>query len=286
MNTQIRDRLDQLLNNINELPSIPTVAAKVVSMVNNPEMPLNKIAEEISKDQAITTNVLKLCNSAYFSRGKEISSIERAVVTLGIKEVMDIVIIAATKSIMEKPLMGYDLAKGDLWRQGLAVAVMAKKIALMKNMKSVADIAFTGGIIHAIGKTIIAFYVQSTFNEILNLVTTQGMQFQAAEKEVMGYDHQEIGEKLLVKWGFPAVLKAIVRYYLEPDKAPEEFRPLVSIVHVANVLCLMGGLGIGSDGLCYEFNEVAVKTLGLKNNELEELYANLPDIIKQTQTLQ
>ena len=185
MLTNIKERLEQVVNNLGQLPSIPDVAGKVINMVNDPESSFNQIALEISKDQAITTNVLKLCNSAYFSRGKEILSVERATVTLGIKEVKDIVFVAATKSILDKEIIGYDLAKGDLWKHGLSVAVLSKQIALLKKKVDIADIAFTGGIIHDVGKTVLALYVHSAFKEILSLVDSKQISFQMAEKENM-----------------------------------------------------------------------------------------------------
>ena len=224
MLNQIKQRLDQIVNNLGQLPSIPDVAGKVITMVNDPDASFTQIAEEISRDQAITTNVLKLCNSAYFSRGKEILSVERAAVTLGIKEVKDIVFVAATKSILDKEIMGYDLAKGDLWKHGLAVAVLSKNIALLKKKPEIADIAFTGSIIHDIGKTVLALYVQSAFKEIVELVESKQITFQSAEREIMGFDHQEIGEKILTKWGFPQILKDIVRYHHETGKCFKRFK--------------------------------------------------------------
>ena len=286
MQAQIKQRLEQIVNNIGQLPSMPDVAGKVVTMVSDPDVSFNKVSDEISKDQAITTNVLKLCNSAYFSRGKEISSIERAIVTLGLKEVKDIVIVAATKSLLDKEILGYDLAKGELWKHGLAVAVLSKNIATIKNKKDIADIAFTGGIIHDVGKTVLALYVQSTFKEIISKVEEKQITFQTAEKEIMGFDHQEIGEKILQKWGFPNILKDIVRYHHEPENAPEESKLIVSIVHIANTICLMGGIGIGSDGLYHQFSDMAVKTIGLNNAELENIYTNLPDVIDQVSAIQ
>lgn len=286
MLTNIKQRLEQVVNNLGQLPSIPDVAGKVINMVNDPESSFNQIAQEISKDQAITTNVLKLCNSAYFSRGKEILSIERATVTLGIKEVKDIVFVAATKSILDKEIIGYDLAKGDLWKHGLSVAVLSKQIALMKKKAEIADIAFTGGIIHDVGKTVLALYVQSAFKEILSLVDSKQISFQMAEKEIMGFDHQEIGEKILSKWSFPQILKDIVRYHHEPESAPADSKLIVSIVHIANVICLMGGIGIGSDGLHHQISDIALETVGLKGTELERIYATLPDIVNQASAIQ
>ncbi len=286
MHEQIKQRLEQVISNLGQLPSIPDVAGKVISMVNNPNTSFTQIAEEISKDQAITTNVLKLCNSAYFSRGKEILSVERAAVTLGTKEVKDIVFIAATKSILDKEIFGYDLAKGELWKHGLAVAVLSKHIAQMKKKTEIADVVFTGSIIHDVGKTVLALYVQSVFKDIVSLVESKQITFQAAEREIMGFDHQEIGEKILSKWAFPQALKDIVRFHHEPENAPPDSKLLVSIVHIANIICLMGGIGIGSDGLYHQISDEAVKTAGLKDQELEKLYSNLPNTINQVTAIQ
>ena len=133
-------------------------------MVNNPDVSFKQVALEISKNQAMTANILKLCNSAFFSKGKEITSIDRAIVTLGLKEVKDIVLLVAAKPVLEKPVIGYDLAQGDLWKQGLAVATMSRDIALNKKRKEIADVVFTGGIIHNVGKVVIALYVQQAIH--------------------------------------------------------------------------------------------------------------------------
>jgi len=285
MQEQIKQRIEQTINNIDMLPSLPDVASRIINMVNDPNVSFKTVGEEISKDQAMTANILKLCNSAYFSKGKEITSIERAIVTLGLKEVKDIVMVVAAKPVLDKMVIGYDLAKGDLWQQGLIVATMSKKIAEMKKRKDISDVVFTGGIIHNVGKIVLAIYVQRTFNEILETVQTKGVPFNTAEKEIMGYDHQEIGEKILEKWNFPAVLKAIVRYYKEPENAPKEFSLEVSIVHLASSLSLMAGIGIGSDGLYHEVKDFAVKASGLGSGELEDLYTKIPETLKQVRDL-
>jgi putative nucleotidyltransferase with HDIG domain len=285
MQTGIRERIESVIQNIDQLPSIPDVASKIINMVGDPEVDFKLVAKEISKDQAITTNLLKLCNSAYFSKGKEITSLDRAIATLGIKEVKDVVFLVATKSSLNKIIIGYDLAKGMLWEHGLAVAMLSKKIAMMKNQKANADIAFTGGIIHDVGKTVLAIFVQSTFKDIMALVESKGISFIEAEKEIMGFDHQEIGEIVLNKWKFPDILKMIVRYHHQPNLAPKQFHNIVSIVHIANSLCLMAGIGIGSDGLFYEMNEQSIDLLKLTGQELERLYSEIPDMLKQAKEI-
>ena len=285
MQEHIKKRIEQIIANIDQLPSIPLVVSKIINMVNDPEVNFKIVADEISKDQAITTDILKICNSAYYSKGKEITSVDRAIVTLGIKEVKDIVVVSTTKQVLNKPIIGYDLEKGDLWKHNLVVAMLAKKIALMKKQRGLADVVFTGGIIHDVGKTILALFVANTFKEILETAQTKQIDFTSAERDVMGFDHQEIGEKILEKWQFPEVLRMIVRYHHDPDQAPAQHRLTVSTVHIANTIALMAGVGIGADGLYHELSENAVKAAGLTPEELEQIYANVPETLKQAQTM-
>lgn len=285
MQEHIKKRIEQVISNLEQLPSIPEVASKIINMVNDPNVSFKLIGDEISRDQAMTTNILKLCNSAYFNQGKEITSVERAIVTLGLKEVKNIVMVVATKPVLDKFVIGYDMAKGDLWQQGLVVATVAKNIALMKKRKDISDVVFTGGIIHNVGKVVLAIFVQNTFKEILDIVQTRGISFAEAEREVMGFDHQEVGEKILLKWNFPTVLRSIVRFYHEPQSAPAEHSLEVCMVHVANAISLMAGVGVGSDGLYHQLNDFALKKIGLSGEEVEGLYSHIPETIKQIREL-
>jgi HD-like signal output (HDOD) protein len=286
MDQNIKQRIDAIISNIDQLPPLPEVASKVINMVSNPDVSFKQVAQEIVKNQAMTANILKLCNSAFFSKGNEITSIDRAIVTLGLKEIKDIVLLVAAKPVLDKPVAGYDLGQGDLWKQGLAVATMSRDIALQRKRKELADVVFTGGIIHNVGKVVIATYVQQTFKQILDMVQEQNIPFHIAEKEIMGYNHQEVGEKILEKWNFPPVLRSIVRFYQEPENAPAEHRMEVSIVHVANAICLMGGIGIGSDGLFHEMKESAINKTGLTAPDLEALYSRVPELLKKIRDLQ
>ncbi len=285
MQENIKTRIEQVINNVSHLPSLPDVVSKIINMVNDPNVDFKLVGDEIAKDQAITTNILKLCNSAYFSKGKEITSIDKAIVTLGIKEVKDIVIVATTKQVLNKTIAGYDLAEGELWKHNLAVAMLSKKIALDLKKRNLADVVFTGGIIHDVGKTIIALYVANTFKDILELSTKDNISFVDAEKLTMGYNHQEIGQIILNNWKFPEVLQAIVRYHHEPENAPKEFKEAVSVVHIANVICQMAGIGIGSDGLYQQFNTDSMKLLGLTDKDVQAYYSKTPELLKQVQQI-
>jgi HD-like signal output (HDOD) protein len=285
MQEHIKQRIESIVNNLQQLPSIPEAATKIINMVNDPNVSFKAVAEEISKDQSMTTNILKLCNSAYYSKGKEITSIDRAIVTLGLKEVKDIVMLVATKPVLEKFIIGYDLGKGELWKQGVVVAAIAKKIALEINRKDISDVVFTGSIIHNVGKVVLALFVQSTYNEILEEVHNNQITFIEAEENVMGFNHQQVGEKILEKWNFPLVLQSIVRYYQEPENAPEEYKVQVSIVHIANIISLMAGIGIGSDGLYHQISPAAMENTGMTEEKIQFFYEKVPESMKQVREL-
>lgn len=97
----------------------------------------------------------------------------------------------------------------------------------------------------------------------------------------MGFNHQEISEKILAKWNFPPVLQAIVRNYADPQHAPAEYKTEVSIVHIANTLSLMAGIGIGSDGLYHELDSSAIQAAGLSEQDVENIFAKIPDVLTQ-----
>lgn len=285
MHDHIKKRIESIVQNLDALPSLPDVVTKIINMVNDPNVDFKKVAEEIAKDQVITTNVLKIANSAYFSKGKEIASVDKALVTLGMKEVKDIIVVAATKKILDKPIVGYDLTKGELWKHNIAVAMLAKKIALDKKKRPLSDVVFTGGIIHDVGKTVLALYVASTFKDILETAANEQVTFSQAEHLIMGFDHQEIGEKILAKWQFPEVLKSIVRYHHDADDAPAEHAEAVAIVHVANTICQMAGVGIGGDGLYYELSGKAIEKAQLSDKELQGYYERIPELLKQAKQI-
>jgi HD-like signal output (HDOD) protein len=285
MNQQIKSRIEAVINNVNQLPSMPAVIAKLLMLVNKEDFSFKEIADEISKDQAMTTNILKLCNSAYFSKGNIITSVEKGIVTLGLNEVKEIIMIVSAKPLLDKSLLGYEMEKGALWEQGFIVAEVAKKIAELTGRKDVMDIVFTGGIIHNIGKVVVALFVHNTYSDIMELVQKDGISFSKAEHEIMGYSHEEIGEKILTKWNFPEVLKSVVRFYQDPMAAPEEYQYEVSVVHIANVLSLMAGVGMGKDGLYHSIEDSAVAKVSLKPDDMGKLFAIIPDLVSQSRGL-
>ena len=140
---------------VNAFPSMPAAAEKLLSLLENPNTSAIQIEEILRFDPGLTANVLKLTNSAYFGFPSKIGSVSQAVVLMGSKRLVQLVLASCVHSVMEKPVAGYDLPPGELWRHAIAVSVAAE--ALVKELKiPAADVVFTAALLHDVGKLVLA----------------------------------------------------------------------------------------------------------------------------------
>lgn len=258
--------LNNIMGNVKLFPSMSETAAKVLRLLDDPETSASEISRFLRYDPGLTANILKLTNSAYFGFASKIGSVKQAVVLLGSKRVIYLIMASCVNAIMDEPVSGYDLPSGELWKHSIAVSVAAE--GLIKELKHPAgEELFTAALLHDIGKLILGDFLKDEVKKIESAVL-EDIPFQEAERRVLGTDHAEVGAKILENWSLPRKIVSAVRWHHDPDSA-EEVNPLIDIVHVANVLCLMIGIGVGREGLNYEPSPVVTKRLGLKPTNLE-----------------
>jgi len=261
-----QDQKLRIISKIQTLPSISGVAIKVLELLDDPDSSAEEVQKILRLDPGLTANILKLTNSAYFGLPNKVGSVQQAVVMLGWKRLIRIVLSTCVNAVMDKPIPGYDLPPGELWRHSVAVSVTAE--GLMKELNlGVDDEIFTAALLHDLGKLVMGEFVAEDL-ESIRLTAERGIPFQMAEREVLGTDHAEIGGMLMESWSFPPRFVDAVRWHHEPDSA-ENPSTLIDIVHVANVLCLMLGIGAGIEGLHYRPSAAVTKRLGLKPKQLE-----------------
>ncbi|MBT3259486.1 MAG: HDOD domain-containing protein, partial [Deltaproteobacteria bacterium] len=235
-------------------------------LLDDPDSSAGQVEQLLKQDPSLTANLLKLTNSAYFGIPSKVGSVRHAIAMLGWKRLSKLVMAACVSAITDRQIPGYDLPPGALWQHSVAVSVTAE--GLMRELKvAESDEIFTAALLHDLGKLILGGFVEKELKEI-EKVAARGIPFQMAEQEVLGTDHAEIGSLMLESWSFPPKLVSAVRWHHDPDSAPET-SAMTDIVHVANVLCLMIGIGIGVEGLHYEPSVSATKRLGIKPTQLE-----------------
>jgi len=263
------ENLQDIIKKIDRLPEHFSVAIKVARMLDgfNLDLDIQELTRVISLDQSLTTLLLKLCNSAHYGFSRKITSIRDAVAKLGFQTVKSLVFVAVSQGILNQEVSGYSLAKGDLWKNSISCAVYARHLA--KNVKyKDPEVAFTAGLVRDIGKLMMHEYVGVNYDEIIKLVKSDSISFIEAEESILGFNHCQIGAEMAMQWNFPSTLVDVIRYHHSPATAIKEDCndiPLISIVHIADSLTLMLGVGVGNDGLMYNIELTSLESLKLPN---------------------
>ncbi|MGD9332038.1 MAG: HDOD domain-containing protein [Desulfobacterales bacterium] len=262
------DYLAQIMAKVDAFPSIPGSAVKLLALLESEDSSPQDVENLLRMDPGMTANVLKLTNSAYFGVCSKVGSVKRAVMLLGMNKIKQLVIASCVNAVMDSPIPGYDLPPGELWRHSIAVSVAAEGLSRELKRGAAEDI-FTAALVHDVGKLILGQFIQDDMSAI-EAAAGDDVSFEIAEKIVLGIDHADLGARILAHWSLPEDLVHAVRWHHDPDGADAQ-NQITDIVHVANVLCLMMGIGVGREGLQYEPSPKVTHRLGLKPFHLERV---------------
>lgn len=200
-----------MLARVDELPRLPKAISELLEAVNNEKSTIKDISDKISQDQLVSARVLRMANSAYFGRSREVGSIDEAVIRLGMQKLRTLVIASAVVSAVTAP-EGIDMA--EFWGHTFEVACHAQEMAKRCDNVEV-DQAFTCAILHNIGDLLIATIAPEQAKQI-NIAIASGSDKSETELEILGYEAAELGAKLAETWKFPPVLVAGIRFQNNP----------------------------------------------------------------------
>ncbi len=275
--------IEQLIGEIASLRPMPQIANQIITLVEDPKTSVSTVAEVIVYDPAITANVLRICNSAYYSLPRRVESVSEAVGFLGLNQIVDMVMMQSSKENMIRSQTGYGLHEGELWRQAVSSALVAKALAQKLGLAQTPMI-FTAALLKDIGKVILDRFVADSFQAILKLVSTQKMSFREAEKKIIGVDHSEIGALVAKRWKFSPKMVYMIRNHHLPD-LPARQDTETAIVYLADIICMMMGIGVGADGLAYRFHEDVLQRLKLNDQDIMEIMAGFSENLHKVEDL-
>lgn len=273
--------LEQLIARVEEVPAFPQTVIRIMELLKEPRSAAIDIEREIMKDQGLTTKVLKMANSAFYSGRRQIKTVVDATVLLGFDTVQAIVLASTVGKVMGKELKGYSYERNALWRQSQVSAIMARAIAKKAKYPN-PDIAYTAGLLKDVGKVILDEYVNESYREILDMISTQTISYVSAERDVLGFDHGQVGAKIVDKWNLATELVEAIEHHHDPFKTFMNLE-LVSIVHISDGLVMMMGLHEGIDTLAHEFFSDAVKLLNLTEQDLNEIMVQVEELVADEQ---
>ncbi len=263
--------MEEIIAAVDEMPPFPQVVQRAMQALADPEYEVSGLVDILKVDQAVTANILKLCNSAYFGLPRKVASLKEAVVYLGADQLRQLLLSGAASKIYEKPTQGYALFADELWRHALATAVMAQVLRRHLRLKIDENMVFTAALLHDVGKVVLSAFVKDKYRAIESMVEEGESSFQEAEKVVLGFDHAEIGGKIAEKWEFPPEIIAAISFHHEPSRSAKEFRLLAELVALANNLVVMVGYGTGVDGLACRGHDLLLKKMKITEKDLEVL---------------
>ncbi len=261
-------RLDEIIRSVDTLPAMGGAALRVLALIEDSRASAAQIEAALREDPGITGNLLRLANSAYFGIPARIGSVRQAVSLLGLRRVTQMVVAACAAAVLQRPVEGYDLPAGELWRHSLAVSVAAEGLVGEIGMGAGEEI-FTAALLHDVGKVVLGRFVREELARI-EAALARGLTFEQAETAALGVDHASLGAELLSRWAIPADIVFAVRWHHDPDRAPAS-HPMLDVVHVANVLCRMIGIGLGREGLQTEPSISVSRRLGVGTGLLERV---------------
>lgn len=261
-------KIKQIMAQVKSFPGMPATAAKLMPLLQSQDSSPAQIEEIMKYDPGLTANLLKLTNSAYFGLPTPVSSVRQAILLLGWKRLLQLVVTMCMSALMKKPVPGYDLPRGELWRHSVAVSVAASTVVSALSVAD-ADEVFTAALLHDIGKLVLGAYVDHDLKQIEQIVD-KGISFDVAEYIVLGTNHAEIGARILQQWSLPRQLVDAVSRHHAPESCPDAC-VLSDVVHLANVIGRMIGYGKGRNDQPIEPAAEVMERLGLTHGRMQKL---------------
>lgn len=262
------------VENISTIPTIPSVLKQLSTIIENPKISLNEISHFVSQDPALTTKILQMVNSALYGFPGRISSVNHAVMLLGLNVVKGLLLSVSVFEIMHKAMIG-------LREHSIGVAIASKLLARKKGLKEPEEV-FVAGLLHDVGKVILTLSWPEEYDRTVRDAEASGIAIFDAERRHFSETHAAVAGWLAEKWHFPAKLCECIANHHRPQTS--SLAPLeTSIVHMADVLVKARGLGYSGDRLVPDVNPKAWETLGLSEEDLREILKELEDSVEQTE---
>jgi putative nucleotidyltransferase with HDIG domain len=227
---------------VGDLPALPTVVSRVLTLTDDPNSTAAELQKVVSSDQALCGKIVRVVNSAFYALPAPVASISHAVMILGMRQLRNLTLSLAAMSLVKARGSRMAEHQSRFWHHSFAVGAAARAIAQQKRPGSdVEDDAFTGGLLHDLGRLFLLGYFSDFYEQISNYSSEEHVSILSAERNLIGIDHMEIGSRLASHWNFPPSLSTIIATHHDPALATEHY-DLVACVHVADhLVTVMGG---------------------------------------------
>lgn len=218
-----------------DLPSVPATLARIIQITNSPDASAEKVAAVVMLDQSLATKVLRIANSALYGRRVRAETISDAVVTLGFSSIRNLAASASVVDALFPKQMFPGFSWDDMWVHSVTCAVGSEVIYSRVARTSGAEVAFVAGLLHDVGKLILARALPERFRQVVEACKDYNFTMSQAERNLLSTDHAKIGGELAQGWQFPEILCDGIAHHHSPQDACEH-EDIARAVGAANML--------------------------------------------------
>ena len=223
--------IEEILNDEFRLPSLPSIAMRILSAVKTDEASLGELAKIVSSDPALAARVLKISNSSFYTLPQKVDSIQKALTILGTETLKNIALsFVIVRCMQTNDGSGFNF--DYFWRRAVTAAVASDLISNAIDQKS--DDIFITALLQDIGIVVLYLCMTEEYLKVLDNKRATGISVVEAERKVFNFDHQDVGTQILQKWGLPESIYLPIRYHHNSSNIPENCKQKAQIVWLAD----------------------------------------------------
>jgi putative nucleotidyltransferase with HDIG domain len=272
--------VDQFLDGVRDLPPAPRNLSHLLPLLDQADVEVTQVADIIQFDPALTAQVMRLCNSGYSGSASPATDICEATTRIGFEEIFQIVSALSTAALMRSWSKDRAQRADELWKHSVAAALIGKLIALEHGQKTA--LVFTACILHDIGKVALARGLEARYDDILTQAESGQTPVFIAERKALGFDHAEVGGRMLERWGFPQQIAAAARFHHEPVLAPEPHRPTAVYACLGNLIAYFMGYGFARATVVVKGQAEALELAGMAPDSIPRLMSRAFECLQDT----
>ncbi|MDD3050403.1 MAG: HDOD domain-containing protein [Candidatus Cloacimonetes bacterium] len=268
-----RDKILKKLNDIDEVPTMLTIAMEIDRLTQNINTSAAQISNIVKIDPALTAKVLKISNSPLYASTRKIDSLQQAIARLGFDEIRKISMSVAIINSFKHNNIDYE----KFWVHSIAVAYVSAYLQKISNLQNT-EKAFSCGLLHDVGIIVLDQYLGDLYKKVFDIASHKSYSLELVEKKILGICHAEVGAILLRKWRVPdSIAEAVMHHHRPQDSTSNP--DLTKLVYMANFICNNRGIDNGTNFFPEGFYDDIWDDLSIPIDEvdrvIEEVKTNL-----------
>lgn len=272
----MKSAVSELVHGIDGLVTLPDVFVRINQLVESSNSSIADIANAVNLDPSFTVRLLRVANSSFYGFPSYIDTVSKAVSIIGTRQICNL----ALSTVIANSFAGLPnslVSMENFWRHSLCCGLAARKLAKLTG-KCDAEAVFTAGLLHDIGELVIFNRMPAQAKEVLMLVLDSADEFPIyqAERQIMGFDHAQVGAELARQWNLPVILEECIAYHHDIGAAQRHPRE-VALVHIANILALMAEVQTLDPADVTPIDPEAWKKTGLSADDV------MGEVVRETQ---